>query len=152
MQNGSAAAALAALFLLSACGGEPAAPAVAVEKAWVRLPAVEGQPAAAYFTMEASGGDAALTGMESPAAERVELHESVTRSGVVRMVPLARVPVAAGERVAFEPGGRHGMLFGLDPDVKPGETVTLRLNFDGAPPVTTEAEVRSIAGGDHSGH
>ena len=152
MQNGSAAAALAALFLLSACGGEPAAPAVAVEKAWLRLPAVEGQPAAAYFQMEASGGDAVLTGLASPAAQRIELHESVTAGGVVKMVPLTRVPVAAGETVTFEPGGKHAMLFGLGPDVKPGETVTLRLNFDGAPPVTTEAEVRSIAGGDHSGH
>lgn len=152
MQQGPAAAALAALLLLSACSREPAAPAVSVEKAWVRLPAVQGQPAAAYFTLQASGGEAVLTDVSSPAAERIELHESRNEDGVSRMVPLARVEMASGTDVVFDPGGKHAMVFGLGPEVRPGGTVPLTFSFAGAPPVTTEAEVRSIAGGDHSGH
>ena len=152
MQQRPAAAALAALFLLSACSGEPAAPAVAVEKAWVRLPAVQGQPAAAYFTLQASGGDAVLTGVSSPAAERIALHESRDEDGVSRMVPLARVEVESGTDLVFEPGGKHAMVFGLTADAKPGGTVALNFSFKGAPAVTAQAEVRSIAGGGHSGH
>ncbi|MFN3389486.1 MAG: copper chaperone PCu(A)C [Allosphingosinicella sp.] len=127
-------------------------PSVAVDKAWVRLPAAEGQPAAAYFTLEARGGDAALTAIDSPAAQRIELHESVTEGGVVRMLPLDRVAVPAGETVAFEPGGKHAMLFGLGPEVTPGGTVVLNFSFEGAPAVSAQAEVRSVAGGGHSGH
>lgn len=152
MQQRPAAVAIAALFLLSACSGESAAPAVSVDKAWVRLPAVQGQPAAAYFTLQASGGDAVLTDVSSPAAERIELHESRNQDGVSRMVPLAQVEVASGTGLVFEPAGKHAMVFGLGPEVRPGGTMPLNFSFAGAPPVRADAEVRSIAGGDHSGH
>ena len=118
----------------------------------MRLPAAKGQPGAAYFTLRARGGDAVLTGVSSPAAERVELHESRSEGGVTKMAPLPRVEVRSGEEVVFEPGGKHAMVFGLGPEVKPGGTVGLTFRFDGAEPVTAQAEVRSIAGGGHSGH
>jgi copper(I)-binding protein len=49
-------------------------------------------------------------------------------------------------KLVFEPGGRHAMLFGIDKSVKPGGTVPLTFAFNTAPPVTVEAEVRSLAG------
>jgi copper(I)-binding protein len=55
--------------------------------------------------------------------------------------------------LVFEPGGRHAMLFGIAPRVKPGDRIPITFSFNVAPPITVEAEVR--AAGDeapHSGH
>ena len=62
------------------------------------------------------------------------------------MTPLAGIDVRAGGRVAFAPGGRHAMLFGIDPAVKPGTAVPLRFGF--ADGTTAEAEAKTVAAGD----
>ena len=44
------------------------------------------------------------------------------------MRPLARIDVRYGE-IVFAPGGRHLMLFGVDPALKPGDQIPLVLHF-----------------------
>ena len=111
-----------------------------VEDAWVRLPAVPGRPAAAYFTIHGGQVDRTLTRATTPRARSAELHESM--AGGMRSI--AAVPVAASADVAFAPGGRHVMIFGLDPRVKPGATVPLELDFEGRP-VSVDAKVVGAA-------
>jgi len=113
-----------------------------VSGAWVRLAAAPGRPAAGYMVLE-PGPARVLTGASSPAATRVELHRTVRRDGVARMEAAARVPVAAGERLAFAPGGLHLMLFGLA--AKPGDAIPITLTFAAGPPVTLTA--RAVAAG-----
>jgi copper(I)-binding protein len=55
------------------------------------------------------------------------------------------VDVPAGERIAFKPGGRHVMLYGLDPAIVPGTAVPLRFGFAGGS--TAEAEAKTVAAG-----
>ncbi len=55
-----------------------------------------------------------------------------------------------GGQMKFEPGGRHAMLFDIDPAVRAGDKIPLTFTFEPAPPVTVEAEVR--AAGGHAGH
>lgn len=86
----------------------------------VRLPAVAGRPAAAYFTLHGGRADTALVTVRTKAA-RAELHET-TAAG---MRPIANVPLPAGGTLRFAPGGRHVMLFGLDPALTRGQRVTL---------------------------
>ncbi|NIJ08612.1 hypothetical protein FHS31_002233 [Sphingomonas vulcanisoli] len=137
--------ALLAAFALAACHRAPEH--VSVTHAWVRLAAVPGQPSAAYFAMEDVRTDMRLVKVESALAQRAELHESMkTMAGMGEMKPLASVDLPAGGKIAFAPGGRHVMLFGLDPLVKPGTAVPLRFGFsDGS---TTEAEAKTVAAGD----
>lgn len=138
-------ACLSALLLLGACHARRDAPQVT--HAWVRLPAVPGQPAAAYFTI--SGGTAAerLVKIESTLARRTEMHASMTgMHGMMTMQPLANVDVPAGGSISFAPNGRHAMLFGLDKVVTPGTAVPLRFGF--ADGTTAEAEAKSVAAGD----
>lgn len=143
----------AALSALAGCGpSEPASP-IAIEDAEVRLPAVSGRPGAGYFAITARGAGIALTGVTAPGTERVEMHESRKDGGVMRMKAITEVPLTQGVRVAFEPGGKHLMLFGLDPALKAGGTIPLTFSFAGAQPVTVQA--RLVApGGDpsQSGH
>ena len=136
---------LASLLLLSACHGRNSEPKVT--EAWVRLPAVSGQPAAAYFTIHGGRRDAKLMRMESALAAKTEMHASMKgMHGMATMAPLAQVDIPAGGTVQFRPGGNHAMLIGLDPVVKPGTAVPLRFGFaDGS---TAEAEAKSVAPGE----
>jgi hypothetical protein len=137
-------AALCTAFLLGGCTAPSSDTAVSVEGAVVTLPAVSGRPGAAYFTLQANRDGIRLQRAGSARAARAELHEAGMR-------PVTELALPAGEAVAFAPGGRHVMLFDLDPALRPGEHIPLTLSFAGAPPVTVEAEVRA-PGDVHGGH
>ncbi|MEI9849612.1 MAG: copper chaperone PCu(A)C [Sphingomonas sp.] len=137
---------IAALALATGC--RPARPAeTAVEKAWVRLPAVPGNPGAAYFTIRGGSAPATLLKVSAPFATRTELHESIKgHEGMMSMAPLRQVAVPAGAAVGFAPGGKHVMLFDIGPGVQPGTRVPLGLAFaDGR---TIETEARVVGAGD----
>jgi copper(I)-binding protein len=68
------------------------------------------------------------------------------------MVPLRNATFAPDAPLVFEPGGRHAMLFDLDPALRPGGRVALTFRFEPAPPVTVEAEVRGPGDVGHGGH
>ena len=127
-----------AIVALSAC--QPAQE-TSVTGAWVRLAAVSGNPSAAYFTIAAGPRDTTLTGVSTPAAARSEMHESMKTGGMMSMAPVKLVAVRAGTNVAFAPGGKHVMLFGLKPDVKAGGTIALKLTFASGQSVDTQAKV-----------
>lgn len=117
---------MSALLLLG-CGGPPS---ISVDDARMRLPAVPGRPAVAYFTIHGGPEQRTLVRVTADYAVRAEMHESMGVGGHMTMRPLARVAVPAGEEVAFKPGGRHVMLYDLDPRAKPGATTMLTLTFD----------------------
>jgi copper(I)-binding protein len=138
------ALAAAALLPLGGCHRQPAQPAVSIAQPWVRLPAVPGGEGAGYFTAT-SAADDILLGVAAPGA-RIEMHESMTHSGMASMRPLADVALPAGGTVSFAPGGKHLMIHGLDPKLKKGGTIALIFRFRSAPPVTAAA--RLVGPGD----
>ncbi|MCD2324744.1 copper chaperone PCu(A)C [Sphingomonas sp. IC-56] len=135
---------VAGALLLSACHQQPAEPAV--EKAWARLPAVSGRPGAAYFTLKGGSQADKLVGIASPAATRAELHETMQHGGMSMMQPLREVALDAGKTVNFAPGGRHVMLFGLSPSLKPGAQIPLVLSL--ASGKKLEAQAQLVGAGD----
>ena len=132
-----------AVVSLAAC--HPASNAT-VERPWVRLAAVPANPSAAYFTLKAGAKDETLTGVTAPAAQRTEMHESMTNGGMMTMAPLKLVAIRAGDSVTFAPGGKHVMLFGLKPAVKPGTTTPLTFTFASGRSITVQARV--VGAGD----
>lgn len=121
-----------------------------VSNAWVRLPAVPGRPAAAYFTLAGGAADDALVSVSTPAAKRTELHESMEHGGVMSMTPIENVPLGAGAAMDFAPGGKHVMLFDVSPDLAAGGTAELTVTFRDAPAVTVSAALVA-PGGDAPG-
>ena len=137
--------------LLAACS--PGDPAVNVTDAVVRLPAVQGNPGAAYFTLRTNHRPMRILGVSSPQIQRIELHESEMVGGRMRMGPLEDNSFAAEGVKRFEEGGPHAMLFGLDPAVRAGGTVRLNFDFDNAPDVSMDVQVESAGGASgHAGH
>jgi len=138
---------IAALSIaLAGCGSRQPASAVTVERAYVRLSAVPGQPAAGYATITASPDRGALAGLSSSQAGRIEMHETMSAGSMTSMRPVERIDIRAGEAVLFAPGGRHLMLFDVDRTLKPGDRADLSLHFAHGPPVIVKARV--IAAGD----
>ena len=128
---------LAALALVSCAKEEE----LFVDKSWVSLAAVPGNPAAAYFTIHGGPAANALISVSTEPAIKSEIHESVTKGGMMTMTPLASVPVPAKSVVEFKPGGKHVMLFELRSTVKPGGTLQLQLNFSGGDKLLVDAPV-----------
>jgi copper(I)-binding protein len=118
---------LLAAVAATGCGGPGR---VMVDDAWIRLPAVAGRPGAAYFTLRGGPSNATLIDVSADIAIRAEMHESMTGAGgMASMTPLASVAVPAKTDVVFAPGGRHVMLFDINPKAKKGRIYNLTLNF-----------------------
>lgn len=144
---------VATALMLSIVGCDPSGdgpPRIKVEEVRVNLPAVAGRPGAAYFTLHAYSGGAELISISSPRVRTIDLHETVTEGGVTRMVPLHDVLIL-DTPVRFEPGSKHAMLSGIDPNVKAGDRIPLNFDFEPAADVTVEAEVGGF-GESHAGH
>jgi periplasmic copper chaperone A len=135
--------ALAATLVLFGCDGQPARSTTMGP--FVRLPAVPGRPAVGYFELDIDGDRGALTGVASPQARRVEMHETMAAGTMSAMRPLRRIPVR-GERLTFAPGGRHLMLYELAPAVRAGGRILLVLHFERGEPRTLAARVEAAGG------
>ncbi|KQT32053.1 hypothetical protein ASG29_09380 [Sphingomonas sp. Leaf412] len=135
-------AGFAMVMAIASTGACSKAAAPAASDAWVRLAAVPGRPAAAYFTLHGGAGAATLAQVSAPGVARIELHESrMTGNGMMAMNALADVPVPAGATVKFAPAGNHAMLFGVPADVKPGGTLVLTFRFSDGTAVQAPAKV-----------
>lgn len=130
--------------MLGACSKPPE---LSVDNAWVRLGAVPGRPAAAYFTVHGGPTDATLINVTTDVAIRAEMHESMQSGTMASMKPIASVAIPAKTDVAFKPGGRHVMLFSMNPGIKPGDRrITLTLTFSDGSRILQNADV--VGAGD----
>lgn len=120
----------------------PAAAQPSVAAAWVRLPVVQGRPAAGYFTLHGGAAEDRLVAVTTPAAGRVELHSMNMTDGVMRMAKLDAVTVPPETAVMFAPGGNHLMMFDLKPGLRVGQRVPLAFRFASGRTVTVDAELR----------
>ncbi|HEX8667313.1 MAG TPA: copper chaperone PCu(A)C [Allosphingosinicella sp.] len=141
--GGAAAASAAVLFALPGCRREQRDGRIRVEQPWVRLPASKSLPGAAYFRLEGAEEGTRLVGLTSPLVRWVEMHESSTKGGMTGMKQHKEMEFSSRGELVFEPGGNHAMLYGIDPQVKPGGRIAFTFSFNVAPPLTIEAEVRA---------
>lgn len=137
------AAALAMAPLVAGCGEKAA---LSADNATVRLPAVPGRPGAAYFTIHGGPEPLTLVRVSSPAAVRSEMHESRmvhgnNGAGVMQMAAIRDVAVPARAKLAFDRGGKHVMLYDIAPDIRPGATVPLKLDFAEGRSIEVQAKV-----------
>jgi copper(I)-binding protein len=137
------------IALLAAAGMAGAAQAqVEVKGAWVRG-MVEHQQATGAFMSITSKSPARLVGAQSPAAGKVEIHQTTMEGGVARMRPMEAIDLPAGRAVELKPGGYHVMLMQVPRPLKEGETVPVTLVLEGKDgkreSVTVQAPVKALA-------
>jgi periplasmic copper chaperone A len=116
-------------------------------QAWARINPVKDRPAAVYFTLHNESPIAdALVSASSPIAKRGEIHgQTKSKDGILKMVPMQTVPVAADDLILFEPDGHHVMLFDMRRIPKTGETFPLTLTFAKGKPQTISVKAMGLA-------
>lgn len=149
---------VAATLALAACGpqNEPgseassaastapeAKPGLSLSNGTLLLPAVKGNPGAAYFTVE-NQGDAAVSiaAITIDGVAKTEMHQ--TTGGQMR--PAGQVDVPAKATVRFERGGLHVMAFDLDPALQAGGTTGITVTFSDGDKVSAPLKLEAMGG------
>lgn len=105
--------------------------------------AAMGATSAIYLTLVNAGDRPdALVAVHTDVAAVVELHETRVENDVMRMQPVADIPVPAGGRVELKPGGLHIMLMGVKEELNPGDRFEATLVFAEAGSVPIAVTVR----------
>jgi periplasmic copper chaperone A len=114
-------------------------------QAYARINPIKGRPAAVFLVMhnESKVADT-LVAVRTPLARRALVHQNKSSGGVSKMLSLAKVPVAPGDMILFEPGGTHIMLFDLVRTPKPGSRFPLTLIFAKGKPQTIEVVAKAL--------
>ena len=135
---------LAAVTLVSCGKPKP----LYIDHAWVRLAAAPSNPAAAYFNIHGGPADHTLISVTTDVAIKAEMHQSMTaaKGNISSMKPVRELAIPAKSLVTFAPGGRHVMLYDMNPGIKPGSTITLTFAFSDGERILQNAGV--IGAGD----
>jgi copper(I)-binding protein len=136
------------LLLVGGCGGATGSQgrAIQVSDAWARaVTAGANVNSAAYLTIRNTGQTAdRLVKATSDVATAVELHKTEMSGGVMKMAPMeGGIDLPAGGEMQLKPGGLHVMLIGVQRDLKAGEKITLKLQFEQAGETAVEVQVRN---------
>lgn len=122
---------------------------VGVEDAWAK--AADSGMTAVFGTLTNSGGaNVHIVGAESPAAARVEIHETTRgKDGTSTMRPKADgIAIAPGNSHELVPGGDHLMLMDLTGPLRPGTDVEVTVAFEDGSTLPVTAQIRDFAGAD----
>lgn len=134
------------LALLLTAGPASAAPALHVEKPWIRaLPGTV--PSGGYFVLRNDGKtQVTLTGAQSPACGMLMLHLSENQGGMSSMRHVESIDIAPGGMLEFKQGGYHLMCMQPGSAIKPGATVPVTLLFRDGTRLTADFPVRDAMG------
>ena len=147
---------IAAAVPLAGCsGGDAPAEAEAsvnetgleVSDARLVLPAVSGNPGAVYFTLENKGEkNVAVRRADVKGASSAMLHETAEWNKEMVMGEMGPPMLQPGDKIVFEPGGKHVMAFDLEPSLEAGGTTEMTLTVAGGKSMT--APVSIVGAGD----
>lgn len=130
---------------------------VHIDHPWARPTPTSGVPGAVYLTIVSQQDDRLVSASANKDFTRaVEMHDTTMQDGMMRMREMqSGLPLNAGEKVNFEPGGKHIMLMGLSARLKEGDKFPMFLEFEKAGKVAIEVWVEKRESEkklDHSHH
>ena len=150
---------VASVLILSGCQKEAAQteattsaapdakPGLSVSEGKLVMPAVKGNPGAAYFTV-ANGSDKAvhIAAIDVAGVGMTMIHETKEVDGHSTMDMLMNPEVPAHGSLVFAPGGKHAMVSDLTEAVAPGKTAELTITFDDGDKVSAPLSVVAPGG------
>ena len=117
--------------------------ALRIVNPWTRA-AGQGMQGGGFLTIRNTAAEPdRMISATSPAAGRLELHTHIRDGDVMRMRPVADIPVPANGEVTLQPGGLHLMLIGLTQPMNDGGTIPVTLRFERAGEVTVSFAVQA---------
>jgi len=133
---------LAAILLCGAAIATQRGGAILVKQAWVRwLPA--NLPAGGYLTLENEGSlPVTLIGASCADYGSISLHHSHQEGAVSGMTPVAAITIKAHSTLDFAAEGYHLMLLQPKRSLKPGDRISITLQFSSGEPIVAQFELR----------
>lgn len=137
---------------LSACGetaeqapaAEEGIPGLTISNARMVLAPVEGNPAAVYFDLAYDGErSVALNRGTVEGATSATFHDYGEYDFQVQMMDMLPLPLKKGDKVSFEPGGKHLMAMGVSPELEPGGTTEVTITVSGGKSQTFPAGIKA---------
>jgi copper(I)-binding protein len=130
-----------------------AKPGTAISEGRLVLPAVKGNPGAAYFTLENAGsGTIGVAAVAIEGAGKAEIHQTIGGS----MSAVDQLLVDPGRSLEFAPGELHVMAFDLNPRLAAGGTAEMTVTFaDGdkiSAPLRIQSAGEAAMGGSEHDH
>ena len=151
-------AAIAAALLMPACfanAHQYKAGDLEITHPWSQELPPNAPTVAAYFVIRNTGNTAdRLLGVDTPIAEKAELHQHVMQGDLMKMQPVPSVEVVPGGSVTFAPMAYHVMLVGLKDRslLKDGERFPMTLHFEKAGDISVEVKVQKQPPANTSEH
>lgn len=164
----AAAAAVLAAGLLGGCGTSTSTPsttagatsaakatgqaaALTVTDPWVKA-ADSGMTGGFGLLKNTGTTELTIVSATSPAAARMELHETVPdgSGGTMMRAKQGGFVVPAGATAELKPGGNHVMFLGLTAPLKSGTTATYTLTMGDGTTLAVSAPVRTFSGAQES--
>lgn len=128
----------------SAASGPDARPGLTVEGGRLVLPAVKGNPGAAYFVLDnRTGGTLILATLAIEGAGKAEIHQTMAD----KMLPVDRVEIAGGTNLKLEPGKLHAMVFDISPKLAVGGKTEMTLTFADGDKMSVPLSIEAAGGG-----
>lgn len=128
-------AVLAALFFPCLSQAE-----VRSDKAWIRMLPPNVTTTAAYLDITSTEDDR-LMSAHAELAQKVEIHSTLQRDGIMSMQQLPHLDLPKGHPVSLQPRGTHLMVIGLTRNLQENEVLPITLSFEKAGAVTVNFTV-----------
>jgi copper(I)-binding protein len=117
-----------------------AAEASPISDARLILPAVKGNPAAAYFAIKNdTSGTMSISSIAIDGIGKTEVHQTIG----TEMTQVDRVDIAPGTSIAFEPGQLHVMAFDVANTLKAGNTTQMTVSFAAGGKATSTMKIEA---------
>lgn len=118
---------------------------LSVTEAWARA-TIPGMANGAGYASLANEQEQPLTlvKLESPASSKTELHTHQHDNGMMKMVHVPELTLAAGESLSMAPGSYHIMFFDLQQPFKVGDSVPVVMHFADGSRQQINLEVREL--------
>lgn len=117
------------VFLLSACTSSEEGP-ILVEGPWIREAPPGATAMAGYMNISnISPVELTFLSATSPEYSSIEIHRSIEKDGVWRMIRKKNIVLDANTTLELKPGDYHLMLFNPKRELKEGDEVDISLQF-----------------------
>lgn len=123
---------------------------VEIDGAYARASIPNVPNSAAFFVIKNnSDKDIAITGANSDAAQKNELHTHIKENKMMKMMKIEKLVVPAKSSLELKSGGDHVMLMGLKKELKAGDEISLELSFSDGDKKSIKVPVKDLASTMH---
>jgi periplasmic copper chaperone A len=125
-----------------------------IDGAWARATPKGAQVGGGYLTITNKGASPdRLIGGSTPAAAKLEVHQTSMSGGVAHMREHDKgLVIKPGQKIEFKPGGNHVMFVNLKEPLVQGRPITATLEFEKAGKVEVQFRVEPVGSPGPAAH